>query len=166
MFDENNKEIEKNNNLQEKIKDIRKNAFEYSLHDLCCGSIRKLCSKNVDFIERQKLFEHSSSLIDFYTDQIFFFKKMFEIEIIKFFLFSKEERKLVSILSNPDLIELDPKFFSRKIEAEYQENKIFNQNLDELFTKLLKEGRNNSSSNKLFELVREGNFKLFYSEDI
>jgi len=91
---------------------------------------------------------------------------MLEIEIIKYYLFSKEERKLISIISNHDFIELDKNRIYKKIEVKYQKDKFYLNNIEDLLTKLLVNARDNKQSNKLLQLVQIGNHKLFYSEDI
>ena len=153
-----------NNCFQELYAETNRYAFQFSLSDICCRYLK--FRKRESYIKRKQLFDDATSILDYYTDAIVYLKKMLEIEIIKYYLFTKEERKLVSILSNPDFLSLDREYIEKKIETGYQKDRFTLNNMDEIFTKILKDGRNNMLSNKLLQLVQLGNHKLFYSDQI
>jgi hypothetical protein len=167
IFDELSKDIDKDQYFKEFNSNIKDTAFVYSLSDILCRIFKASCSKHShEYKIRKKYFDDATSILEYYTDSITYFKKMLEIEIIKYYLFTKEERKLISIIANPDFIDLDRDHIHKKIELEYQEDRFYTSNMDDIFTKVLKDGRNNSSSNKILQLVQTGNHKLFYSDDI
>lgn len=153
-----------NNGFQELYAETNRYAFQFSLSDICCRYLK--FRKHESYIKRKQFFDDATSILDYYTDAIVYLKKMLEIEIIKYYLFTKEERKLVGILSNPDFLSLDREYIEKKIETGYQKDRFTLNNMDEIFTKILKDGRNNMLSNKLLQLVQLGNHKLFYSDQI
>ena len=59
---------------------------------------------------------------------------MIEIDIIKYYIFTKDERKIVSVISNPDLANTDKEGIIRKISLEYtgKYDKIVNKMEDNL----------------------------------
>ncbi len=167
IFESLSKDIDMDKCLNEYITEIKKTVFTYSLSDICCKFWKIRSSQHkLEYENRKKFFYDAYSILEYYTDSITYFKKMLEIEIIKYYLFSKEERRLISIISNPDFINLDKNHIYKKINMEYEQDRFYLSHLDELLNKILKDGRNNSNNNKLLQLVQLGNHKLFNSDEI
>ena len=81
-----------------------------------------------------------------------------EVDIIKYFLFIKNERTLISILSNPD-IQMNEYIIQEKLNSHYKEinKENFEIRIDNLLKEVMEEGRNRKDSNKLFQLIQNGN---------
>ncbi len=64
---------------------------------------------------------------------------MIEIDIIKHYLFTSNERKLISILSNPDYTKIDSSVILKRIEDEYKPKRYIPGRLDEILKEVLDE---------------------------
>ena len=85
---------------------------------------------------------------------------MIEIDIIKDYLFSKDEIKLISLISNPNFVDIDKDKNITKIDNEYHEDRFLNSTSENTLKNVLFQARNNTKSNKLLCLIQEGNRKL------
>ena len=140
--------------LQEKIKivdSINKHGFKLKFSDIFCK-----CSKKI--IEREIFFSNACSLYFYYLDITTYFKKMMEVDIIKFFLFTKSERSLISIISNPD-IPISENLILGKLNSQYKDynHENFETKIDLLLKDVLMDARDRKDSNKLFQLIQNGN---------
>ena len=128
-----------------------KHGFRQNWTDFICS-----CKKKQKI--RENFFLNACSLYYYYLDITTYFKKMMEIDIIKFYLFSKSERNLISILSNPDF-SVNKEEFERKLELQYKKfnEEKFENRVEFILKNVLNEGRNNAFSNKLMKLIQNGN---------
>jgi hypothetical protein len=152
------KEIEKIN------EEAESNAFKYTLWDRLCPCVMKI-SNNEIFEKKRMFFECASSKLDFYTDAITFLKKMIEIDIIKHYLFTLSERKLINIISNPDYTSNGEKLILTRIKNEYKHKKYNPERLDEILKDVLDGSRNKDATNKLLQIIQQGNHKIINSDD-
>lgn len=109
-------------------------------------------------------FEKALSLYYYYMDVSTYFRKMVEVDIIKYFLFSINERKLISIISNPDFSTIEKEVIYSKLNEQHDKSKYikdFDKYLDPILKEVLMEGRNNKEVNKLLRLVQNGNHTLY-----
>jgi hypothetical protein len=120
------------------------------------------CLKTNKRISKEKYFFNAISFYHYFLDVTTYFKKMIEIEIIKFCLFSKNEIKLISILSNPDFT-INSEEMEEKLKYQYKkfDKSLFEGKIEMVLRDVLKEGRNNNEVNKLLQIVQNGNQILF-----
>ena len=88
---------------------------------------------------------------------------MTEIEIIKYFLFTENERDLISVLSNPDFSHQYEQM-NIKLNNQYRKLKIenFEDRIEILLKKVIIDGRRNGNNkNNLLKLIQNGNQILF-----
>jgi len=161
------KEIEAEKKREELNDTIREYGFAYSLSDFCCKCLNCLSLDSEGMKKKKMYFYNGDSILDYYLDVVTYFKKMIEIEIIKYYIFTKDERKIVSVISNPDLANTDKDNIIRKINLEYSSkyDKVVSKMEDNL-KNVLQDARNKSSTNKLLQLVQMGNDKLIDTADI
>ena len=149
-------------NEEEVIKDIG-----YTTNS--CGDLLKkiFCPCAVDkkkMIKRKKYFDYANNLFDYYCDISVYFKKMMEIDIIKYYLFSKSERNLVSVIANPNFYLRNSSLFDDKLYHEYSASKYtveFDRRIESVLNEVVHEGRNKKKVNKLIELIQIGNQDIF-----
>ena len=100
-FQKNEKIEERDVQRENKRQDLLAHGFDYSLNDICCGCWKK------DIDKKKKYFDNACSVLYYYMDVITYIKKMIEIDIIKDYLFSKDEIKLISFISNPNFADIE-----------------------------------------------------------
>ena len=134
----------------------------------CCECFKMIfcpCLKNTKrMITRKKYFDYANNIFDYYTDISVYFKKMMEIDIIKYYLFSSNERNLISVIANPNFYLKNSNLFNEKLNHEYSENKYnleFDRRIENVLNQVVHEGRNKTTTNKLLELVQNGNQEIF-----
>jgi len=90
---------------------------------------------------------------------------MMEIDIIKYYLLDESERKLVSIIANPDIGNDYSEIITKKLKDEYDNEKFykdeFMNNLKNILPKIVAVSRNNDNTKKLLHLLQQGNLKIF-----
>jgi hypothetical protein len=81
-----------------------------------------------------------------------------EIDIIKFYLFTKKQRKLISILSSPDFSVNQEEMYER-IKHQYRRFDLenFENKVDLILRDSLNEARHDNNFNKLIQIVQNGN---------
>ena len=147
-----NKDIEL---MERKIKitdNARESGFKLNFSEILCKCI-KTQKKNI----RLELFLNANSFYEYYLDITTYFKKMMEIDIIKYFLFTQNERELISILSNPDLT-VSNEFLTYKLKSHYKNfnHKVFENTIGPLLKNIIVQGRNRKKTTKLLQLVQNG----------
>ncbi len=140
-------------------------AFKYNLWDYICPFIMKKISNKNKYEKKKLFFNCALSKLEFYTDAITFLKKMIEIDIIKHFLFTFNERKLISILFNPDYTTSDVSVIFKRIEDEYKPKRYNPERLDSVLKEVLDTSRNKEGTMRLFQLIQLGNHNIILSQD-
>lgn len=142
-----------------------KTAFKFDFWDnVCPFLIKKLSNKN-KYDKKRQFFEGALSKLEYYTDGITFLKKMIEVDIIKHYLFSTNERKLLSILANPDYTKTEESIILKRIEDEYKPKKYIPERLDDILKEVLDESRNKEGTIRLLQLIQLGNHNIINSQD-
>jgi hypothetical protein len=156
-FKDFNKEIETIDNKTKASTEAKEYGYNLELTEIYCK-----CLKSKRSMIKEKYFLNACSLYDYYLDITTYFKKMMEIDIIKFFLFSHSERKLVSILSNPDFT-VDKEEILEKLKHQYRpfDAEKFEFKAEMILKDVLKEGRDKTQVNKLLKMVQNGNQIIF-----
>lgn len=109
-------------------------------------------------------FEKAIYMYYYYMDVSTYFRKMMEIDIIKYFLFSLSERKLISIIANPDFSSIDKDILFLKLNEQHDKDKFikdFDKNIDPILKEVMGEARNKTETNKLIQLVKNGSHSLY-----
>ena len=151
---------------EKRNKEISEMTFGYSLTDLLCKTCELSSSKRLILKKKKEYFNNACSLIDYYADFTTYIKKMIEIDIIKYYIFSKEERNLISIIGNPDFCDVNQSHSLKKmIERTKSNERIFKGNLEENLKKIVNLSRNNPSTNKLVQMIQKGSNVIFENEE-
>ena len=158
-YEKNEKQLETDEERVKKKTDMLEFGFKYTLSDICCG-----CLNKDTITKKKKYFDTANSVLLYYMDIITYIKKMIEIDIIKDYLFTKDEVRLISFISNPDFADADQAQVVKMIESEYQEAKFKKLYIENTLKNVLEKARNNSETNKLLYLVQKGNRKLIDTE--
>ena len=158
-YEKNEKQLETDEERVKKKTDMLEFGFKYTLSDICCG-----CLNKDTITKKKKYFDTANSVLLYYMDIITYIKKMIEIDIIKNYLFNKDEVRLISFISNPDFADADQAQVVKMIESEYQEAKFKKLYIENTLKNVLEKARNNSETNKLLYLVQKGNRKLIDTE--
>ena len=141
-------------------------TFGYSLTDFFCKACVLSSSKRLILEKKKEYFNNACSLIDYYADSTTYIKKMIEIDIIKYYIFSKEERNLISIIGNPDFCDVNQSHSLKKIIERTQSNeRIFTGNLEENLKKVVNLSRNNPSTYKLVQMIQKGGNVIFENNE-
>ena len=146
------------NEKKETISDVKKFGFNLQFTDLL-----PKCCKSKNTKKREKFFLDALSLYNYTLDITTYFKKMTEIEIIKYFLFTENERDLISVLSNPDFSHQYEQM-NIKLNNQYRKLKIenFEDRIEILLKKVIIDGRRNGNNkNNLLKLIQNGTQILF-----
>ena len=141
--------------LADKVKQL---GFSFKLSDILFS-----CCKNDKIRLREKYYLDAVSLYNYNLDITTYFKKMTEIEIIKYYLFTENERNLISVISNPDFSH-NQEEMKIKLNNQYKKFKLenFEDKLDILLKNVIvEERRNGNNNNKLLKLIKNGNQTLF-----
>lgn len=163
-FEKLNKDIEADMKREDLNNDIEEFGFKYSLADFMCKCFESLLPNHQNLQKKKKYFESANSILDYYMDAITFFKKMIEIDIIKYYLFTRDERRLIGIISNPDFAEIEKDRINKRIDDEYKADRFAMSNMEETLKNVLNDARNKSKTNKLFQLVQLGNMKAIFDD--
>ena len=133
-------------------------GYNLLITDILCSC----CCKNTTRFQRKELFFNALSLYNYYLDITTYFKKMMEVDIIKYYLFTKNERTLISVISNPDL-SIDKFDFERKLNSQYNDfnKENFETKIEMLLKDVIKEGRNRTNINRILQLIQNGNEDIF-----
>ena len=155
-FKQYNKELELISNKNKIIDYVNINGYYMTFSEVYCRCFKKTR------ILRENYFSNACSLYYYYLDVTTYFKKMMEIDIIKYFLFTKNERSLISIISNPDFT-IDEEEMNQKLKSQYREfnKEYFEHKIEVILKDVLKEGRNRNGVNKLMQLIQNGNQVVF-----
>ncbi len=112
--------------------------FDFNFFTRCCKPLNATQEKNL---------ASAHSFVSYYMDVQIYLKKMLELELIKFCIFSKNEREILSYLVNPDP-SIEAYFIDRKMDMEYFEN-FSNKRTEQLMTK--EKGRMEDTMEKLMQ---------------
>jgi len=137
----------------EKAKIAKEEGFDLSIYDIYCR-----CLKDDKQRIKQEYFIGAIYMYDYYLDITTFFKKMMEVDIIKYYLFTRSERQLISIMSNPDF-SVGNEEIKGKLEMQYQKFDKTN-GIDAMLADVVEEARNRSGFNKLIQLIQNGNSNI------
>ncbi len=142
-------------NKDEAIKKIKEKGLTVDL----LSYLNCVCCRNPN-----PNFDKALLMYYYYMDVSTYFRKMMEIDIIKFFLFSLNERKLISIIANPDFSTIEKDIILAKLNEQHDKDRFikdFDRNIDPILKDVIEEARNKSGINKLLQLVKNGSHSLY-----
>ena len=154
-FKQNEKDAIFFKNNDETIKKIKEKGLNIDL----LSYLNCFCCRNSN-----PNFDKAILMYYYYMDVSTYFRKMIEIDIIKYFLFSLNERKLISIIANPDFSTIEKDTILAKLNEQHDKDKFikdFDRNIDPILKEVLEEARNKSKINKLLQLVKNGSHSLY-----
>ena len=130
-------------------KDFR---LKLSIISFCCR--RRNNTTNL----RIKLYSNCINLIHYYTDFSIFIKKQIEFDMIKYCLFGKEERILLTLLSNPDL-EMEDQDIHYKNKITFSSGVINQKHENDYFRfiieKVLKKAKESEKTKRMLNILKD-----------
>ena len=162
--------------LDEKVKKHLLRAKEQKDIPLPRTCFNMLCCGNKS---QKSLFKDSRAFINYYTDIAIYIQKMHEIDIIKYLLFGKTERKFISILANPESYLRAEILIKKELDIRYEERVIGSKDDEyledeeatEILSKTMRRARKSNNSNisniskKLIKLLNKGTMNVIGSRD-
>jgi len=154
IFQTNQEDIKKFKEREKANEDMRSLGL-LSLFEYCCTWCNFKCCKDTQ--KRKIIFRNATHLCYYYLDITTFFKKMMEIDIIKYYLLDESERKLTSIIANPDLGNDYSEKVLNKLRDEYDYERFYKEefmnNLKSILPKIVAVSRNNGNTKKTFKFA-------------
>ncbi len=116
--------------------------------------------------ETNRFFDNAKEIYNYYTDIGIFTQKMIENDIIKYILFSKNERIMLQMLSNPELF-FGAKEKMRKIIIDFydpEKSSLEEIDMKKSMSKVIEKAKERKESKRILKLIKCGLQNALFTE--
>jgi len=139
---------------------ITKNCLQYYA---CSVNKPTDSNKGDDSINQNKNYDDAKDILDYYTDINVFAQKMMEFDIVKYILFSKSERNLIQVISNPEIFTGIKERVSKEFKQRYDpEVSSLDFDLKPILKRVVEKAKESIESKRILKLIKGGFQNAFY----